>query len=81
MDRYPDIILIQVTSTVRKQGVEVGFYNYIADELESKLSVDPDDVISNWVSSTRLTGHLATAYPGEWHCVRDQRASCQGTLI
>ena len=46
-DRSPDFILIQVTSTVgNNKESKLAFFRYIADELESKLSVRPDDVIA-----------------------------------
>jgi phenylpyruvate tautomerase PptA (4-oxalocrotonate tautomerase family) len=50
MDRSADFILIQVTSTVgNNKESKLAFYRFIADELESKLSVRPDDVMINMV--------------------------------
>jgi phenylpyruvate tautomerase PptA (4-oxalocrotonate tautomerase family) len=49
-DRSPDFILIQVTSTVgNNKDSKLAFFRYIADELMSKLSVRPDDVMINMV--------------------------------
>jgi phenylpyruvate tautomerase PptA (4-oxalocrotonate tautomerase family) len=49
-DRSPDFLLIQVFSTVgNKQETKVAFFRYIADELRSKLSVRPDDIMINTV--------------------------------
>jgi phenylpyruvate tautomerase PptA (4-oxalocrotonate tautomerase family) len=48
--RSPDFILIQVTSTVgNNKESKLAFFRYIADELKSKLSVRPDDVMINLV--------------------------------
>jgi len=42
MDRSPDFILIQVTSTVgNTKELKFAFYRQIADELTSKLGVRP----------------------------------------
>jgi phenylpyruvate tautomerase PptA (4-oxalocrotonate tautomerase family) len=50
MKRSPDFILIQVTSTVgNDKDLKLAFYRYIADELETKLAVRPDDVMVNMV--------------------------------
>jgi phenylpyruvate tautomerase PptA (4-oxalocrotonate tautomerase family) len=49
-DRSPDFILIQVTSTVgNNKESKLAFFRYIADELKSKLSVRPDDIMINMV--------------------------------
>jgi hypothetical protein len=49
-DRSPDFILIQVTSTVgNNKDSKLAFFRYVADELKSKLSVRPDDVMINTV--------------------------------
>jgi phenylpyruvate tautomerase PptA (4-oxalocrotonate tautomerase family) len=46
MKRSPDFILIQVTSTVgNNKDSKFALFRYIADELQSKLSVRPDDVM------------------------------------
>jgi phenylpyruvate tautomerase PptA (4-oxalocrotonate tautomerase family) len=48
--RSPDFILIQVTSTVGNiKEQKLAFYRQIADELNSKLGVRPDDVMINMV--------------------------------
>ena len=50
MKRSPDFILIQVTSTVgNNKDSKFALFRYIADELQSKLSVRPDDVMVNTV--------------------------------
>jgi len=50
MDRSPDFILIQVTSTVgNTKELKFAFYRQIADELTSKLGVRPDDIMINMV--------------------------------
>ena len=50
MQRSPDFILIQVTSTVgNNKDLKLAFFRYIADELKSKLSVRPDDIMINLV--------------------------------
>jgi phenylpyruvate tautomerase PptA (4-oxalocrotonate tautomerase family) len=49
-NRSPDFILIQVTSTVgNDKDSKLAFFRYIADELKSKLSLRPDDVMINLV--------------------------------
>jgi len=46
MKRSPDFILIQVTSTVgNNKESKFALFRYIVDELKSKLSVRPDDVM------------------------------------
>ena len=50
MERSADFILIQVTSTVgNTKELKLAFYRQIADELNSKLGVRPDDVMINLV--------------------------------
>jgi phenylpyruvate tautomerase PptA (4-oxalocrotonate tautomerase family) len=50
MERSPDFILIQVTSTVgNNKEAKLAFFRYIADKLNSKLGVRPDDVMINLV--------------------------------
>ena len=50
MDRSPDFILIQVTSTVgNTEELKLAFYRRVADQLNSKLGVRPDDVMINLV--------------------------------
>jgi phenylpyruvate tautomerase PptA (4-oxalocrotonate tautomerase family) len=49
-NRSPDFVLIQVTSTVgNNKESKLAFFRYIADELKSKLSVRPDDIMINLV--------------------------------
>jgi phenylpyruvate tautomerase PptA (4-oxalocrotonate tautomerase family) len=49
-NRSPDFVLIQVTRTVgNNKGSKLAFFRYIADELKSKLSVRPDDIMINLV--------------------------------
>jgi phenylpyruvate tautomerase PptA (4-oxalocrotonate tautomerase family) len=50
MQRSPDFILIQVTSTVgNTKEQKFAFYQQIAGDLNSKLGVRPDDVMINMV--------------------------------
>jgi len=50
MDRSPDFILIQVTSTVgNTKELKFAFYRQIADDLNQKLGVRPDDIMINMV--------------------------------
>jgi phenylpyruvate tautomerase PptA (4-oxalocrotonate tautomerase family) len=50
MKRSPDFILIQVTSTVgNNKESKFALFRFIADELKSKLSVRPDDIMINTV--------------------------------
>jgi phenylpyruvate tautomerase PptA (4-oxalocrotonate tautomerase family) len=50
MQRSPDFILIQVTSTVgNTKEQKLAFYRQIAGDLNSKLGVRPDDVMINMV--------------------------------
>ena len=50
MDRSSDFILIQVTSTVgNNKEAKLAFFRHVADELNSKLDVRPDDVMVNLV--------------------------------
>jgi phenylpyruvate tautomerase PptA (4-oxalocrotonate tautomerase family) len=48
--RSADFILIQVTSTVgNEKDVKFAFYRFVAEELKTKLSVRPDDIMINMV--------------------------------
>jgi phenylpyruvate tautomerase PptA (4-oxalocrotonate tautomerase family) len=50
MQRGPDFMLIQVTSTVgNTTDQKLAFYRQVVAELESKLGVRPDDVTINMV--------------------------------
>ena len=49
-DRSGDFLLIQVTSTVGNETAsKLAFYKFIANELGTKLSVRPDDIMINMV--------------------------------
>jgi phenylpyruvate tautomerase PptA (4-oxalocrotonate tautomerase family) len=63
-DRSPDFILIQVTSTVgNNKDSKLAFYRYIADELKSKLSVRPDDIMVNLVFVDRADWSFGNGDP------------------
>jgi phenylpyruvate tautomerase PptA (4-oxalocrotonate tautomerase family) len=50
MQRSPDFMLIQVTSTVgNTKEQKLAFYRQIVSELNSKLGIRPDDVTINMV--------------------------------
>ena len=50
MNRSPDLIYIQVTSTVgNNKDPKLAFFRYMADELNRRLCVRPDDIIINLV--------------------------------
>ena len=50
MERSPDFLLIQVTSTVgNNKEAKLAFFRFVAGELASKLGVRPDDVMINLV--------------------------------
>ena len=50
MERSPDFILIQVTSTVGKnKASKLAFFRFIADELSGKLGVRQEDIMINMV--------------------------------
>ena len=54
MDRSPDFILIQVTSTVgNTKELKLAFYRHVVDELNNKLGVRPDDVMIHMVFVAR----------------------------
>ena len=64
--RSPDLIIIQVTSTVgNTKGQKVAFFRQMADELNRRLSVRREDASSAWSSSTARTGHSAMANRGD----------------
>jgi phenylpyruvate tautomerase PptA (4-oxalocrotonate tautomerase family) len=64
MKRSPDFILIQVTSTVgNNKDSKLAFFRYIADELKSKLSVRPDDVMVNLVFVDRADWSFGRGEP------------------
>jgi len=63
-DRSPDFILIQVTSTVgNNKDSKLAFFRYIADELKSKLSVRPDDIMINMVFVDRSDWSFGNGEP------------------
>jgi phenylpyruvate tautomerase PptA (4-oxalocrotonate tautomerase family) len=63
-DRSPDFILIQVTSTVgNNKDSKLAFFRYVADELKSKLSVRPDDVMINMVFVDRSDWSFGNGEP------------------
>jgi phenylpyruvate tautomerase PptA (4-oxalocrotonate tautomerase family) len=64
MKRSPDFILIQVTSTVgNNKDSKLAFFRYIADELKSKLSVRPDDIMVNLVFVDRADWSFGRGEP------------------
>jgi phenylpyruvate tautomerase PptA (4-oxalocrotonate tautomerase family) len=64
MKRSPDFILIQVTSTVgNNKESKLAFFRFIADELKSKLSVRPDDVMVNMVFVDRADWSFGRGEP------------------
>ena len=63
-DRSPDFLLIQVFSTVgNKQETKVAFFRFVADELKSKLSVRPDDIMINTVFVDRSDWSFGNGEP------------------
>ena len=63
-DRSPDFLLIQVTSTVGNHlESKLAFFRYIADELKSKLSVRPDDIMINMVFVDRSDWSFGNGEP------------------
>jgi phenylpyruvate tautomerase PptA (4-oxalocrotonate tautomerase family) len=64
MKRSPDFILIQVTSTVgNNNDSKLAFFRYIADELKSKLSIRPDDIMINMVFVDRADWSFGRGEP------------------
>lgn len=64
MKRTPDFILIQVTSTVgNNKESKLAFYRFIADELEKKLSIRPDDIMINMVFVDRADWSFGRGEP------------------
>jgi phenylpyruvate tautomerase PptA (4-oxalocrotonate tautomerase family) len=63
-NRSPDFLLIQVFSTVgNKQETKVAFFRYVANELKSKLSVRPDDIMINTVFVDRSDWSFGNGQP------------------
>ena len=63
-NRSPDFILIQVTSTVgNDKDSKLAFYRFVADELKSKLSVRPDDIMINMVFVNREDWSFGNGQP------------------
>jgi hypothetical protein len=66
IERSPDLIIIQVTSTVgNTKEQKLAFFRQLADELNRRLDVRREDVFINRSSSTARTGHSAMANPGD----------------
>jgi len=64
MKRSPDFMLIQVTSTVgNNKDSKLAFFRYIADELKSKLSVRPDDIMVSLVFVDRADWSFGRGEP------------------
>ena len=64
MDRSPDFLLIQVTSTVgNTKDAKLAFFRYIADELNARLDVRPDDVMVNLVFVDRADWSFGRGQP------------------
>ena len=63
-DRSPDFLLIQVTTTVgNDKASKLAFFRFIADELKSKLSVRPDDIMINLVYVDRSDWSFGNGEP------------------
>jgi hypothetical protein len=63
-DRSPDFMLIQVTSTVgNNPDAKLAFFRYVADELKTKLSLRPDDVMINLVFVERSDWSFGDGQP------------------
>ncbi|MBB5059295.1 phenylpyruvate tautomerase PptA (4-oxalocrotonate tautomerase family) [Granulicella aggregans] len=63
-DRSTDFLLIQVTSTVgNNKESKLAFFRFIADELKSKLSVRPDDIMINMVFVDRSDWSFGNGEP------------------
>ena len=63
-NRSADFILIQVTSTVgNNKESQLAFFRYVADELKTKLSVRPDDVMINLVFVDRSDWSFGNGEP------------------
>jgi phenylpyruvate tautomerase PptA (4-oxalocrotonate tautomerase family) len=63
-NRSADFILIQVTSTVGNNvESKLAFFRFIADELKTKLSVRPDDIMINMVFVDRSDWSFGDGQP------------------
>ncbi len=63
-DRSPDFLMIQVTSTVgNNEEAKYAFFRFIADELNSKLGVRPDDLMINMVFVDRSNWSFGGGQP------------------
>jgi phenylpyruvate tautomerase PptA (4-oxalocrotonate tautomerase family) len=63
-NRSPDFVLIQVTSTVgNNKESKLAFFRYVVDELKSKLSIRPDDVMINMVFVDRSDWSFGNGEP------------------
>ena len=64
MERSPDFILIQVTSTVgNTKERKLAFFRHMADELNRRLGVRPDDVMVNLVFVDRADWSFGKGEP------------------
>jgi hypothetical protein len=64
MERSPDFILIQVTSTVgNTKEQKLAFFRQMADELNRRLGVRPDDVMVNLVFVDRADWSFGKGEP------------------
>jgi phenylpyruvate tautomerase PptA (4-oxalocrotonate tautomerase family) len=64
MKRSPDFILIQVTSTVgNNKESKLAFYQFIAGELQKKLSIRADDIMINMVFVDRADWSFGRGEP------------------
>lgn len=63
-NRSADFLLIQVTSTVgNDKNSKLAFFRFVADELKSKLSVRPDDIMINMVYVDRSDWSFGNGEP------------------
>ncbi len=64
MDRSPDFILIQVTSTVgNNTESKLAFFRFIADKLNNKLGIRQDDIMINMVFVAREDWSFGNGQP------------------
>ena len=64
MQRSPDFILIQVTSTVgNNTESKLAFFRFIADKLNNKLGIRQDDIMINMVFVAREDWSFGNGQP------------------
>ena len=64
IERSPDLIYIQVTSTVgNTKELKLAFFKKMADDLNSRLGVRPDDVMVNMVFVDRADWSFGRGEP------------------